>query len=307
MPVPKVFSLVLEATRDDTNAVCAAAWLLIIGRRILAIPIGGCMRIVTLTVAALCAVTVVGAQQAPPLRFDVASVKPSDNTGRYSFTNVPGGGFRGSLPLEWLIGIAFDIRPFERIVGEPGWARTQWFDIDAKPARDVTADERKAMLRTLLEERFGLVWRKDPTAKDMMWALTLAREDKQLGPGIRVSECVKVAGAIPPPSERQLRAGQPVPCGVGLSDGVYAAGGQSIRVLASTLQLALGEEIIDRTGLSGSFDFHVTLPRKGQTAADVGEPSIFTAIQEQLGMRLQREEIIRDAFVVVSVWQPTPN
>jgi uncharacterized protein (TIGR03435 family) len=62
-----------------------------------------------------------------------------------------------------------------------------------------------------------------------------------------------------------------------------------------------------RTGLSGSFDFYITLPRVSQSAADVGEPSIFTAIQEQLGMQLQREEIIRDAFVVVRVSQPTPN
>ena len=248
------------------------------------------------------------AQQPPtPLRFEVASVKPNEKGGTYSFTNVPGGAFRASLPLEWLIGIAYDIQPFERIVGEPSWARTQWFDIDAKPAQEVTAEERKAMLRTLLEDRFGLVWRKDPTAKDTVWALVMAREDKRLGPGIRVAECEKTAGAIRPPSERQLRVDQPVPCGMASAERVYAAGGQTTRVLASTLQLALGEEIIDRTGLSGSFDFYVTLPRTSQTAADLGEPSIFTAIQEQLGMKLQREEIIRDAFIVVRVSQPTAN
>lgn len=241
--------------------------------------------------------------------FEVASVKPNEKGGTYSYTNVPGGAFRASLPLEWLIGIAYDIRPFERIVGEPSWARTQWFDIDAKPGREVTADERNEMLRTLLEDRFGLEWRKDPTAKDTVWALAMAREDKRLGPGIRVAECVKVTGAIRPASERQLRAGQPVPCGMASADGVYAAGGQPTRVLASTLQLALGEEIIDRTGLSGNFDFYVTLPRAlpNASAAGVGEPSIFTAIQEQLGMRLQREEITRDAFIVVRVSQPTPN
>ena len=266
------------------------------------------MRRMMLT-AVLCALTVPGAAQQPPapLRFEVASVKPNEKGGAYSFTNVPGGAFRASLPLEWLIGIAYDIQPFERIVGEPSWARTQWFDIDAKPAQEVTNEDRKAMLRTLLEDRFGLVWRKDPTAKDTVWALVMVREDKRLGPGIRVAECEKVAGAIRPPSERQLRAGQPVPCGMASADRVYAAGGQTIRVLASTLQLALGEEIIDRTGLAGSFDFYLTLPRASQSAADAGEPSIFTAIQEQLGMKLQREEVLRDAFVVVRVSQPTPN
>ena len=163
------------------------------------------------------------------------------------------------------------------------------------------------MLRTLLEDRFGLVWRKDPAAKDTVWALVMAREDKRLGPGIRVSECEKLEGAIRPPSERQLRAGQPVPCGMASADRVYAGGGLPIRLLASTLQLALGEEIIDRTGLAGSFDFHITLPRTNQAAADAGEPSVFTAIQEQLGMKLQREEVVRDAFVVVRVSQPTAN
>ena len=268
------------------------------------------MRRLMLTITVLCILgSVVGIAQQPPspLRFEVASVKPNEKSGYYSFTNVPGGAFRASLPLEWLIGIAYDIQPFERIVGEPSWARTQWFDIDAKPAQEVTAEDRKAMLRSLLEDRFGLVWRKDPTAKDMVWALVMAREDKRLGPGIRVSECEKVAGAIRPPSERQLRVGQPVPCGMASADRVYAAGGQTTRMLASTLQLALGEEITDRTGLSGSFDFYITLPRTGQTGADAGEPAIFTAIQEQLGMKLQREEIVRDAFVVVRVSQPTPN
>jgi uncharacterized protein (TIGR03435 family) len=82
-----------------------------------------------------------------------------------------------------------------------------------------------------------------------------------------------------------------------------------MRVLASTLQLALGEEIIDRTGLSGNFDFYTTLPRTrlNAAAADAAEPSVFTTIQEQLGMKLQRAEIIRDAFVVVRVSQPSPN
>ena len=80
-------------------------------------------------------------------------------------------------------------------------------------------------------------------------------------------------------------------------------------MLSSTLQLSRGEESVDRTELPGSFDFYLTLPRAGQglAAPDAGEPSVFTAIEEQLGMKLQRVEIMRDACVVVSVSQPTPN
>jgi len=269
-------------------------------------------RIAGILIVAVCAPIAFAQQQSPAdksLAFEVASVKPNAKTGSYRMTNLPGGGFQASLPLEWLIGIAYDIQPFQRIIGEPTWVRTQWFDIDAKPPRAANAEERKAMLRTLLEDRFGLIWKKDPTAKDSVWTLVMAREDKGLGPGIRVSVCEKVNGAFRAASERQLRTGQPVPCGVATENGIYAGGGQSIRILASTLQLALGEEIIDRTGLSGNFDYYLTLPKAAlnTSPANADTSSIFTAIQEQLGMKLQREEIIRDAFIVVRVSQPTPN
>ena len=82
-----------------------------------------------------------------------------------------------------------------------------------------------------------------------------------------------------------------------------------IRMVAAAIQLALGEEVVDRTGLSGNFDYVVTLPRNSGNvgAHDPADVSIFTAVQEQLGMKLQREEITRDAFVVEKVSRPTPN
>ena len=168
------------------------------------------------------------------------------------------------------------------------------------------------MLRTLIEERFGLVWRKDPSGKAVVYALTMAREDKTLGPAIRQAqiECVKSGAPIRPTFDRRLQAGVPVPCGSALgADGVSAGGSMPISMLASTIQLVLGEEVVDRTGLSGTFDYFVTLPRNSQNlgAQDPSAVSIFTAIQEQLGMKLQREEITRDAFVVEKVSPPTPN
>src|SRR5688572_1542865 len=167
------------------------------------------------------------------------------------------------------------------------------------------------MLRTLIEERFGLVWRKDPSGKAVVYALTMAREDKALGPAIRRAEmeCLKSGAPIRPISERRLQAGVPVPCGSSGAGGVSAGGSMPIGMLASTIQLALGEEVVDRTGLSGNFDYFVSLPRNSQNlgAQDPADASIFTAVQEQFGMKLQREEITRDAFVVEKVSQPTPN
>jgi len=131
------------------------------------------------------------------------------------------------------------------------------------------------MLRTLIEERFGLVWRKDPSGKAVVYALTMAREDKALGPAIRRAEmeCLKSGAPIRPISERRLQAGVPVPCGLSSAGGVSAGGSMPIGMLASTIQLALGEEVVDRTGLSGNFDYFVTLPRSqnlgAQDPADV--------------------------------------
>jgi uncharacterized protein (TIGR03435 family) len=225
-----------------------------------------------------CSLTITLTAQQPAPRFEVVSVKPVKGSG-YHVSTPLGGAFRATVPLEWLIGMAYDIRPFERIVGEPGWVRTQWFEVDARPGGPVTSAETMGMLRTLLEDRFRLKWRKDPTAKDMVWALMMARDDKRLGPAIRVSECVNVSTSIPPVSERQLRPGQPVPCGVSSAESVYGGGGQPIRMLATTIQVALGEEVLDRTGLTGGFDFYVTLPSEGGQPADAGAPSIFTAVR----------------------------
>jgi uncharacterized protein (TIGR03435 family) len=246
-------------------------------------------------------------QQTSPA-FEVASIKPAES-GTYSYTFIQGGGFRARLPLEWLISIAYDVRPSDRIIGEPSWARTQFFDIEAKVGGPASRTETLAMLRALLEERFGLEWRTDPSGTATVYALTLAHEDKKLGPGIRRSEreCIKVVQARV--SERLLRPDAPVPCGLSGSDGVVAAGAQPLRMLASAIQMALEEEVIDRTGLTGTFDFYITLPRARQTGItpDTGSASIFTAVQEQLGMKLERETVQRDAFIVERVSQPTPN
>lgn len=244
-----------------------------------------------------------------PLAFEVASIKPVETTNFYRFTFPRGGGFRATVPLEWLIGIAYEVIPFDRIVREPSWARTQFYDIEAKVSRPVSREENLAMLRTLIEDRFGLVWWKDPSGKAEVYVLRMAREDGTFGPGMRRTEVECVKGAHSGVSGRQLQAGMPVPCGTAAANGVYAGGSVSVRLIASTIQLALGEEVIDRTGLTGNFDYYVTLPRNGQDIAkqDVGDVSIFTAVQEQLGMKLEREQIARDVFIVERVSQPTPN
>ena len=244
------------------------------------------------------------------LKFEIASVKPVESSDRrFQFTFSPDGAFRARLPLEWLIGIAWNIRPFERIIGEPGWARNDFFDIDAKPPRTSTRAEALRMLQALIEERFGLVWRRDPQGKATVYALVMAREDRELGPGIRRAEhdCLK-RGISPPLAERQMRQGVPVPCGIAWAGEVMAGGSVAIGMIASSIQGYLGDEVVDRTQLTGNFDVYVQLPGDARLGVEnAAGVSIFTAVEEQLGMKLQREEITRDVFVVERVAPPTPN
>jgi uncharacterized protein (TIGR03435 family) len=250
-----------------------------------------------------------------PLRFEVASVKPlpeavSDLYRNLRYRLLPGGGFQGTLSLEYLIGIAYQMMPLERIVGEPSWVRTQRFEVDAKPSGTATDAERLAMLRTLLEERFGLVGRKDPDGRQTVYTLVMANDSQRLGPGIRPAEpeCVKGGGQAQPVSARRLQVGQPVPCGLFNSapEGISAGGNLPFQTIVTAVWLSLGEEVIDRTGLKGNFDFYLELPSRGQTV-DQQDVSIFTVVREQLGLKLQREEITREVFIVEKVSQPTPN
>ena len=244
----------------------------------------------------------------PAPQFEVASIKPVETTGHYRATYPPEGGLKAVANVEWLIGIAYEIRPFDRIVGEPTWARTQFFEIDVRVGAPVSRAENLSMLRALLEERFGLAWHMDSTGRAEVYALTVAREDGRLGPGLRRSETACLKDRVPV-SERRLRPGVAVSCGSASEDGASAGGSVPLSLLESTIQLALGQEVIDRTGLTGRFDYHVTLPRHagGISSQNAGDVSLFTAVEEQLGLKLKREEIVRDVFVVERVSPPTPN
>ncbi len=215
----------------------------------------------------------------------------------------------GGMPLVCLIALAYDV-PVLDVVGAPDWALTDLFAIDARSDGPATRIQTHAMLRTLLAERFGLIARAEPSFKTMKWVLRMARADGRLGPGIRPAEqpCVKTPQNAPV-SERKMRPGQPVPCGTASDRTTLAAGGVPLARLRLPLQTALGEEIIDRTGLTGNLDYYARIPRDGARLSQLDDAgaSFFTAIREELGMKLDREEIIRPAVIVERVSRPTPN
>jgi uncharacterized protein (TIGR03435 family) len=211
--------------------------------------------------------------------------------------------------LRCLIAVAYDV-PALAVVGGPGWMDEDLFDIDARSEGPVTQDGTKAMLRALLAERFGLVVREDPEFKATRWVLKIARPDGRLGPGIRRTEqeCVKTPQNASV-SKRQMRPGVPVPCGQ-TADGTTIAGGdRPFSLVFLRIRLAVGEDVIDRTGLIGSFDYFARLPPARGTYGirEEDRPSIFTAVQEELGLKLEREEVTRPAVIIDLASRPSPN
>lgn len=249
--------------------------------------------------------------QQPPGQpaFEVASVRPNTSGAtNVSVGSRPGGYAGTNVPLRILIVLAHRLRPFQ-VVGGPGWIDSDRFDITARAPENTEQSQVLPMLRTLLAERFRLVVHTE--ARDApIFALVLARADGRLGPQLKASavECA-------PPGSKPNQEG---PCRmsgtIGSASGSVKATGQPLADLASFLGNNVERVVVDRTGLTGRFDFELTwksaalrgaAPDGAATALD--GPSVFTAVQEQLGLRLEPARGPVDFLVVDSAERPTPD
>jgi bla regulator protein BlaR1 len=265
--------------------------------------------------------------------FEVASVKPNHSgDGRVMFQNQPGGRYTATnVTLRLLIRQAYQLQDFQ-IIGGPSWLNDDHYDIVAK-ADPAQQDARgglqrgdgptpiQLMIRALLAERFNLVVHNEK--RDLpIYGLILARSDGRLGPDLKKSEtdCAALlaaargrGGALPPPPG----PGQPMPCGVRIGPGNLVMGGSSLSQLASSLSMFVGRVVLDRTGLTGPFDINLTwtpdqMPQRPPGAPDPppldpSGPSIFTAVQEQLGLKLDSQRGPVDVLVIDRAEHPSPN
>jgi len=269
-----------------------------------------------------------GGQQ-PPMAFETASVKPnkSGEDDRYIRLDPRGTSLAVvNLPLRQLITFAYQIQGFQ-LEGGPDWITSDRFDILAKPEREVPStsaffggqEPLRVMLRTLLADRFKLVMHKE-TKELPIFELVLARQDGKLGPQLRPAsaDCAArqaAARAAPPPP---ASAGQPGPgsCGITANFGRIRGGGVTLEMVANLLSQPSQRLVIDRTGLTGNWDLEVNYtPDKSQVppgvelppGIDPNGPSLFTAIEEQLGLKLRPARGPVEVLVIDSVQQPTPN
>ena len=247
----------------------------------------------------LIATTLTAVVQQPQPSFEVTSVKPN-NSGAVEQSGRRGKGLltMTNMRLRAVIVSAYDIRP-ERIVGLPAWTDQERFDIAARAPADTPDNQLPLMLRTLLADRFGLVIRSE-MREQPVYALVIARPGGTLGPNLR-------------PSTECGTAGRPG-CGVITgSDGsrAYIVGGaRSIDLLVRALQGLTDRPVINRTGLTGTYDFELrfspaTLASPPANLPDL--PSLYAAMQEQLGLRLEPTSGPIEFLVVERIERPSPD
>jgi uncharacterized protein (TIGR03435 family) len=261
--------------------------------------------------------------------FAVASVKRNvSGTTNVMISAPPGGQFRAiNIPLRTLIQSAYGLQDFQ-IVNTPSWIETERFDILAKAETDTTPEQTSALLRKLLADRFQLAAHTEERQLPV-YALVVARKDGKLGDGLQASsvDCAAVAdrarerardGAQPP----RQRAGLRPTCGSSLGPGVFTAGAFTLEEFARRLSTVsdISRVVLDKTGLSGNFDIDLKwtpMPTSMSAAAQSGPggadrigndgPSIFTALQEQLGLKLASQKGPVIVLVIDRVEHPTAN
>jgi uncharacterized protein (TIGR03435 family) len=246
-----------------------------------------------------------------PFRFEVTSVRPNKSgPGSTSMRRLPGSFTATNVTLRDLILFAYGIQRY-RLLGMPGWAQDERFDIAAKAGAEPITQPPTGppvellMQRTLLEERFGLAVHFE-TREMPIYALVLARADGRLGLQLTQSltKCYAVTQGAPAP------VGQPA-CSARSGNGFTTAVGFPMSSFPDYLAGQVQRTVVDRTGLTGTWDLELTFTPDGfagQTPAqDTTGPSLFTALQEQLGLKLEASTGPVEVLVIDRAQRPTAN
>jgi uncharacterized protein (TIGR03435 family) len=253
----------------------------------------------------------------PEESFEVASVKPNRSGGdQWDFDSPPGRVVGTNVVLRDLIRFAYNIYggDWDIRIDAPDWIKTTRFDVDARTPGDVPQARAMSMLRRLLAERFAMKVHYENRERPV-YELVRARADGRLGPQLTPNtvDCAALGAA----NQAAIAAGQPPlvvfdpskrpVCGsrqTGPSE--ISSGAFTMEQLAMQLSRPVGRPVINKTGLSGGFDYDLRWAAE-QAAADASTPSIFTALEEQLGLKLIPGRGPVQVLVIDSISQPTSN
>jgi uncharacterized protein (TIGR03435 family) len=233
-------------------------------------------------------------------KFQIATIKPSPpNAERY--TQSRGTKFATSgTTLEDLLKFAYNVH-VSQITGGPDWVRTKKFDVVGDPEMEKrpSLDELKSMTADLLADRFHLVLRRE-TRELPVYALVAGKDGSKLKSPISDPSSILSGGLVPPGS-------------------LYVHGGtlsDFARYLERFAPPEVSRPIVDQSGIPGRFEFelHFT-PDAAQSDQDsaalnsmaASPPGIFTALNDQLGLRLKATNAKVEVFDIISVSLPSPN
>jgi uncharacterized protein (TIGR03435 family) len=265
-----------------------------------------------------------------PLEFDVAAIKrnttntfasgppPNPASGQVSMTNVP-------VQMIVLRGYPLQMAPVQ-VIGLPEWAESERYDVIAKGKPGATPDEQQQMWRALLTARLKLQAHYE-TRERPGYNLLFARADQQLGPQLRPStlDCTKPPGPLNlagAPDPKNIEAMAMSRCSMLMMMGPSAqtalTGGTTIASLVRTLSSMAGRPIVDRTGLDGYYSARLSFARETPLVLPGGAaappptptdevPSLFTAVQEQLGLKLESATVQGQVLVIDHIERPTEN
>jgi uncharacterized protein (TIGR03435 family) len=233
------------------------------------------------------------------LSFEVATIDPSRPSPNSNLNFKDDGFTARNFTLQGILVFAYHLTSPTQLVGAPAWVNSARFDITAKEMPDVAdkmnhmsgdgrMDAYRSMIQGLLADRFGLRMHFEKREMPVL-ALTIARSGSKLQPANSTEQGPELHN--PGPGQME---------------------GKDIDLQMLTSQLSLkpeigGRMVIDKTGLTGKYDFQMTWTSGNGSNSSAAGPSLFTALQEQLGLRLNSIKAPVDVVVIDRVEMPSPN
>ncbi len=219
--------------------------------------------------------------QAQKPAFEVATVKPhAPGGGVLSGTSFSPTRYSGVGSLRSFIQTAYGVQDYQ-VSGGPGWAGTELYEIDGRTAGPTSLDQMRLMLQTLLNEQFQLATHRD-TKEVPIYALVVAKGGSKLK---EAADKSKIGG-------------------IGAGRGMVK-GTMTLADLARSLSSSAGRPVVDRTGLTGGFE--INLKWSPDNSPDGDQPGLFTAIQEQLGLRLESAKGPVEVLAIDHAEKPSGN
>jgi len=247
-------------------------------------------------IAASCALQ---AQSAKPLQWDITSVKPISpescpaNSGGVGY--LPDGITASCVPIAFVVQVAYHLMDQTRILGLPEWTKDpqRLYSIqarvsseDASAFNQLSRPEKSSMLQPLLAERYHM--------KAHMEAREIPAYDLVVA---------KSGSKLKQPSADERATSQ-----FGAPNGNVKWVNAPLTNLTFLLGRETGRPVVDKTNLTGKYDFTLEYAPAARAAADeIGKPSVFTALEEQLGLKLVPSKEPVDVLVIDSIEPPTAN